>query len=253
MACMELFEVESLLGRFVTEVAQLLDPPAIWAHGSLALGDFQAGRSDLDLVAVIAEPLTPGLTARLTALHERLLREEPAAAKLHCAYLPIADIADVEINHYNFAHGHAQRRPVSPVSRCELLRGGRVLAGLSPAELLPPVSDEELAAYVRHMLRSYYLPVVTGSPSAWFSDVWVDQVTLGFARAAVTLRDGRLITKREALEELLRLGVPPRLVADIAGRRYGEAHKTGLNWRLRRALLFRRALAGQIRSVSAEG
>jgi hypothetical protein len=252
MTEIELSDVEAVLDRFIAEVTELLHPLAVWAHGSLALGDYQPGRSDLDLVAVLAEPLTAEQTAQLTALHKRLLRDEPAAAKLYCAYMPISEIADAEISHYNFAHARALRRPVSPVSRCELLCGGRVLHGASPAELLPRVSDAELATHIRHMLRTHYLAVVTWSPSTWFDDMWVDQVALAYARAAVTLRDGRLITKREALEELTQRGAPALLVADIRQRRYGEVRKAGLVWRTRRALTFRTYMRSAIRSLLAE-
>ncbi|GAA3126133.1 hypothetical protein [Nonomuraea salmonea] len=41
------------------------------------------------------------------------------------------------------------------------------------------------------------------------------------ARATVTLQDGRLISKREALEVLHELGAPAVLIADIRARRYG--------------------------------
>ena len=109
MSGMELSEVESVLDRFVAEVTELLQPPAIWAHGSLALGDYQPGRSDLDLVAVLANPLSQEQTTQLTALHTRLLGEAPAAEKLQCAYLPISEIADTEMRHYNFAFARASR------------------------------------------------------------------------------------------------------------------------------------------------
>jgi hypothetical protein len=253
MARMELADTEALVSRFVAEVTELLHPLAVWAHGSLALGDYQPGRSDLDLVAILAEPLGTEQTAQLTDLHTRLLRDEPAAKKLHCAYMPISEVADAGISHYNFAHARAIRRPVSPVSRCELLRGGRVLSGADPAELLPPVSDSELGTYIRHILRTHYLAVVTRSPTTWFSDVWIDQVALAYARAAVTLHDGRLISKGEALEELARRGAPERLVADIRQRRYGEASRAGLVWRTRRALMFRAYMGSAIRALLAEG
>lgn len=45
---------------------------------------------------------------------------------------------------------------------------------------------------------------------------------LTFARASVTLGEGRLISKREALELLPGLGAPVEVVEDIRRRRYGE-------------------------------
>lgn len=46
---------------------------------------------------------------------------------------------------------------------------------------------------------------------------------LTLARAAVTLREGRLITKREALDMLTAMAAPADVVADIRRRRYAAA------------------------------
>ncbi|MFE4782706.1 nucleotidyltransferase domain-containing protein, partial [Streptomyces sp. NPDC056716] len=75
----------TLLGRFVTGLAPFR-PVAVWAHGSLAGGDYQEGRSDLDLIAVLPATPTPRTVWRLALLHTRL-RAEPLAVKLHCTYL----------------------------------------------------------------------------------------------------------------------------------------------------------------------
>ena len=42
---------DALLSRFLDGLTAL-HPVAVWAHGSLAGGDHQEGRSDLDLIAV---------------------------------------------------------------------------------------------------------------------------------------------------------------------------------------------------------
>ena len=45
-------EVRPLLDRFTADAGRAVPLEALWAHGSLALGDCQPGRSDLDLVAL---------------------------------------------------------------------------------------------------------------------------------------------------------------------------------------------------------
>ncbi|NUR68955.1 MAG: nucleotidyltransferase, partial [Streptomyces sp.] len=45
-------QTDALLDRFLSGLAPV-DPIAVWAHGSLAGGDYQEGRSDLDLIAVL--------------------------------------------------------------------------------------------------------------------------------------------------------------------------------------------------------
>ncbi|MFE4170717.1 hypothetical protein ACFRR7_01510 [Streptomyces sp. NPDC056909] len=217
-------EVTRLLGRFGADLGAVVAPVALWAHGSLALGDFRPGRSDLDLIALVGGELTGAQEERLRALHERLVTELPYGRSLHCTYLPLTGVADTGRAHPTWALGEWFERPVTPVARRELALGARVLSGPGPSGLLPAVSDTELTDFIRAELRGYWLRV-TARPELWLQDIWVDVGMLTFARAAVTLREGRLVTKREALDELRAQGAPAEVVDDIAHRRYGTRGK----------------------------
>ncbi|MEV6122337.1 nucleotidyltransferase domain-containing protein [Streptomyces sp. NPDC052077] len=211
-------QTDVLLDRFLDALAPLT-PAAVWAHGSLAGGDYQEGRSDLDLIAVLDGPLTPRTAWRLGVLHARL-RTAPLAGRLHCSYPVPGSLDDPARRHATWAHGGLFTRPVSPVTRAELHAFGRVLHGAEPGELLPPVDPAELAAFVVRDQRDFWRPAVR-RPDLWHQDVWVDLGLLTFARATATLRDGSLITKRRALDELPGLGAPAEVVEDIVRRRYG--------------------------------
>jgi hypothetical protein len=241
-------QTDALLDRFLTGLAPL-DPVAVWAHGSLAGGDYQEGRSDLDLIAVLREPPAARTVWRLALLHARL-RAEPLAAKLHCSYLTPGSAADAERRHLTWAHEQLFRRTVTPVTRRELHSFGRVLHGRPPAGLLPLVPDAELAGYIVRNMREYWRPVVS-RPALWREDVWVDLGLLVLARATVTLRDGRLISKREALAELPRLGAPAEVVEDITARRYGDPAPPTEEWLARRAALTRAYLGPAIDTLVA--
>ncbi|MFE4368890.1 hypothetical protein ACFRMN_11735 [Streptomyces sp. NPDC056835] len=231
--------VTRLLDRFMADVSAAVPLVALWAHGSLAFGDFQPGRSDLDLVALVGTEPTDAQRERLRALHQRLFAEAPFADKLHCTYLPRQDAADAGRSHPTWALGEWFERPVSPVGRRELTTGALVLTGPSPVGELPGVSDAELTDFIRRDLRDYWLPV-TAKPELWVHDAWVDAAMLTFARASVTLRDGRLVTKREALDELRAQGAPAAVVEDIHRRRYGTADGPGTEeWLHRRGELAR--------------
>ncbi|MER5197887.1 nucleotidyltransferase domain-containing protein [Streptomyces sp. NPDC002755] len=228
---------EALLDRFLAGLPDL-DPVAVWAHGSLAGGDYQEGRSDLDLIAVLAGPLTPRAVWHLGRLHARL-RNEPLAPLLHCTYLTPDRAADPERRHLTWAHGQLFRRTVTPVTRRELLDFGRVLYGKPPGALLPRVPDRALGDFVVRDQRDFWRPAVDKA-QLWHQNVWVDLGLLTFARATVTVRDGRLISKRQALDELSALGAPSEVVADIARRRYDEgAGPADAGWPARRAELTR--------------
>ncbi|MFI1026585.1 nucleotidyltransferase domain-containing protein [Streptomyces sp. NPDC020951] len=230
---------DALLERFLAELAELspAGPVAVWAHGSLAGGDYQEGRSDLDLVAVPAGPLTPRAVWGLARLHARL-RGEPLAPQLHCTYLTPARAAEPGRRHLTWAHGELFRRTVTPVTRRELHGFGRVLHGRSPHALLPPVTDRELDDFVVRDQRDFWRPALDRA-DLWHRDVWVDLGLLTYARATVTLREGRLVSKREALDTLPGLGAPMEVVEDIERRRYGRPEQPDGPWLDRRGELTR--------------
>jgi hypothetical protein len=239
---------DALLDRFLHGLAPLR-PLAVWAHGSLAGGDYQEGRSDLDLIAVLPDASGLGTVRRTVTLHRRL-RTEPLAAKLHCSYLTPATLADPGRAHLTWAHGHVMRRPVTPVTRRELHDFGRVLHGEAPGALLPEVPDARLHGFVVQDQRDFWRPAVDKA-RLWRQDVWVDLGLLTFARATFTLREGRLISKREALDELTRLDAPADVVEDIRHRRYGHPAPSADSWLVRRAGLTRGYLGPAIDELVA--
>ncbi|MGW4380194.1 nucleotidyltransferase [Kitasatospora sp. NPDC004531] len=210
-----------VLREFTARVRAATSVTALWVHGSLAFGDYRHGLSDLDLIAVLPTAPDAALRAELTELHRKLIDDRPDAEKLHCGYLPQDGLADPADDHFTFAQGEPMDRPVSLISRRELLDGALRLAGsATPAALLPPVSDAELHEYIRTDLRTYWYPH-TARLDLWQHDIWVDFGPITAARATVALRENRLITKREAISQLPHLGASFTLVADITARRYG--------------------------------
>jgi hypothetical protein len=243
-------DVRPLLDRFTADVARVLPLVALWAHGSLALGDFQPGRSDLDLVALIGAGITSGQRQQLQRMHETLLGEVPLADKVHCAYLARSQLADAGQGHVTWAHGRLLDRVVSPVSRRELHQGGLWLFGSAPAAVVPEVTDQELADYILGDLRDFWYPH-TDQPDLWLRDIWVDLGLLTLARARTTLQDGRLITNREALEELAGAGAPADVLRDIYQRRYETGPQISQQWRARRGFLARTYVRAGIEQVLA--
>ena len=92
------------------------------------------------------------------------------------------------------------------------------MLGPPPAELVPPVSEAELADAARGELTGYWSGAVA-KRRIWMEDVYVDLGLTTLARVEATLTEGRLITKTEAIARLDRFDVPPGLVAEIAARR----------------------------------
>jgi hypothetical protein len=243
-------ETGRLLDRFAAEAAGAVPLAALWAHGSLALGDYQPGPSDLDLIALVEAPPAPAQEDELRRVHQALHDQVPLAQKLHCTYVARAEWADTSQQHLTWAHGEMFARPVTPVSRRELHLGGLVLRGPAPATVVPPVTDQELADFIRADLRDNWYPA-TERADHWRQDIWVDVGLLTFARATVTLRDGRLITKREGLDVLASLGAPDGLVRDIYQRRYENPPPITESWRAERGEQARTFFRGGIEQLLA--
>lgn len=248
MSIAETNETDELLDRFGRKVRQVVPVEAIWAHGSLALGDFQPRSSDVDLVVLSTGELDLTRQAELRGMHKKLAKRSELGERLSCTYVDKTHIAEVGRLHPTWAHGKALGRPLTPMMRRELLAGGLTLYGPEPAGIVPPVSDEELAEFVRADLRDFWYPA-TDKKSIWQKDVWVDLGPLTVARAKVTLEDGRLITKGEALDVMNSLAAPPALVDDICRRRYETDPAITRKWRAERGELARMFVREQIEKV----
>jgi len=181
----------------------------VWAHGSLAGGDYQPGRSDLDLIAIVDRPCSAAEQQHLREVHESLGGAFALASKLHCSYCAAGELDDPAHLHLTWAHEELMHRRVTPVTRRELHDFGLVLYGQAPAAVLPPVTGEQLAEFVVQDLESFWLPSLD-HPELWDRDIWVDLGLLTLARATVTLRDGKLITKARALVRAYRARCPGR-------------------------------------------
>src|SRR5215469_15278317 len=225
-----------LLGRFVSAIQPVVPLVSVWAHGSLAGGDYQPGRSDLDLIAILSRPCTGAEEQRLREVHESLGSGTALASGLHCSYCAAEELDDATRLHLTWAHEELMRRRVTPVTRRELLDFGLVLYGEEPAALLPPVTDAQPAEFVVQDMESFWLPSLD-HPERWERDIWVDLGMLTLARATVALREGKLITKAEALCVLTELGAPATVVDDIRHRRYGNPGPASRRWLARRAEL----------------
>ena len=233
--------VDDLVRTFADRVRPVAGVTAFWVAGSLASGDYHPGVSDLDLVALVRSPLDEQQQHALADLHEDLVRTDDRAAKLHCDYLAATEVDDVGAEHVRWAHGELYRHPLSGIARAELLRFGTTIYGPAPGDVLPPVGDADLAAAVRGELTGYWTDAL-GKPHLWLQDVYVDIGLFTLARAEATLREGRLVTKQEALPRLAGLGVDPDLVAELTRRRQGEPVHLSARQRLARARQVRRVM-----------
>jgi hypothetical protein len=192
----------------------------LYVAGSVASGDYRPGVSDIDAVALVDPPPAPATRRVLVATHEHLLRA-PSGAHLHCAYVARRHLGDGAYRHWTWAFDELFRRPFSSIARAELLADPVVVRGPRPAQWLPAMGSDDLRAAARAELRGYWTRAVRRR-SIWQQDVYVDHGLTTVARADLTIRDGRLVTKSEAIEHLVELGLASELVDGVRSRRDGE-------------------------------
>jgi hypothetical protein len=168
-------------------------------------------------------------------------------------YVPARQLGEPDRAHWTWAHGTLFRRPLSAFARAELNPTpahptGVVLHGPPPSTFFGPVPPDVLRDAARAELAGYWTRAVRRR-RPWRSDVAVDLGLLTIARAEITGREGRLVTKEEALRGLPALGVPADLAAAVALRRRGAGPALRRRARRRQGRVARRVVARGIRAL----
>ena len=85
-------DINSVLSSLLADVRRILGDRlvGVYLDGSLALGDFVLGRSDIDFDVVITELLPDKVVSALFEMHQRLAANElPWGDELEGSYLPL--------------------------------------------------------------------------------------------------------------------------------------------------------------------
>lgn len=227
---------------FAGEIRSALKASSILVGGSIATGDYRPGISDMDLVAVVPDPLDATRQRHVARLHRSFIRKLPTARKLHCVYVPASEVDDIALSHPTWTSGRLVQRPLSGIARAELNQFGFAIVGAAPRTVLPPMSIAAVHQAVRDELSGYWTTAI-GWRTMWLRDSFVDLGLLTMARADAELRECELITKSAALDRLALLDVPAWLVEGIVRRRRGHRTAVGIARRVRRAQLVRNLVA----------
>jgi predicted nucleotidyltransferase len=206
--------LDAVLADLVAGARSVLgdDLVGVYLQGSFAVGDADE-YSDVDFLVPTRRPVTPGQEEGLRALHAAFpVRAEgrapdgpvPWAGRLEGSYPPVAELRTLAATGRPWLYvdnGHAEMEwslhDNTSVVRWSLREHGRVLAGPDPAELVCPVTAEELRAQVRVDATRLMplLPTWTELDNAWTQPY----VVATFCRFLHTLDTGRVHSKRSGL------------------------------------------------------
>lgn len=208
LAVTELARELSVLG-WVTELL---------VGGSLATGDYVAGVSDLDLVALAIGPIDAGRIAVLKSIHHGLDRGVGSGQDLGCVYVDNARLDDTSATHPTWTHGSLVNRHLSGIARAELVLHGFSVFGRSPLDVLPAMTPDDVRQASRDELAGYWTYAARHA-SWWLDPVIADLGLTSMARGRHAIATGELITKTRAIEEAY---APNWLIDQLRARRRGE-------------------------------
>ncbi len=195
--------VNAVLHTLLSDVQTILGPHFVgmYLYGSLAGGDFDPRRSDVDFLVVTAAELPGDLIAALETLHARLAASgDKWAVKLEGAYIPQRalrryDPADPPYPFVNEGRFYLARPGSDWVIQRHVLREqGVVLAGPALHALIDPVGPDDLRQAVAAILREWWAPMLDDPARLRRSDYQAYAV-LTMCRALYTLENRAIVSK----------------------------------------------------------
>lgn len=251
-------EIQPLLEKYVmlmqTDLPELLS--ALYVHGSIALDDFQVGRSDVDFIAVLSRPCTKNGLAQLKHVHDQLAQTFPRMP-LSGAYLQIDDLGKTESDiaphpHYHDGILHAHGiHDINDVTWFLLKTRPVVVFGAEPQFAYMPDWTPIKTAMLDN-LNSYWKQFLRNPARiVWlYSDYGVEWVVLGVVRLLYTLEENDITSKSGAGEWGL-AHLPEKwhpIIHEALNLRRGE--QSGYRSRLLRSLTAYRFTAYVIRTCN---
>jgi hypothetical protein len=200
----------------------------LYLYGSLASGDFDPHRSDIDFVVVTASEPPDEVLPALEAMHARMAASGSKwAVKLEGAYIPqIAlrryDPAEAPCPYLNEGHFRVGRLGSDWVIQRHVLREqGVVVAGPAPQTLIDPVQPDDLRRAVLGILREWWSPMLHNPDPRLHGGEYQAYAVLTMCRALYTLQHGIIASKP----------VAARWAQAALGERWAALIERALAWR----------------------
>jgi len=197
----------------------------LYLGGSLAVGDFNPQRSDIDFVAVTLDDLPPERVAALQAMHIRLWAIAiPWGRRLDGSYVPQHVFRRWTADHppCPFVEGDGftvTQQGSAVIQRHIIHRYGVAVAGPRPEEILDSVSAEELRGALHEILERWWRPLL--DEPAWVRQSEMQPFAiLTMCRTLYTLEHGVIASKP----------VAARWCKQAIGRQWTELIDWALAW-----------------------
>jgi len=236
----------------------------VYLVGSIALGDYQEGRSDIDFVALLASPLSVTQIESLARIHAAMTASE--GPHFDGFYIEQAELERVPAPKWapfsvdGVFRSDAVCFEINPVTWLCLAQHGISVRG-RPAQALAIATDPaSLQSFEVDNLRTYWKPWIEEGSKALARkapDEGADAAVLawgvlGMLRIACTLTTGRIVSKTEAGRWALTrypLQWHP-VIQDALSARFGEVTRLPIT-RCHRALEFMRYVIADVLAAAS--
>src|SRR6266478_1587175 len=222
-------EINSVLEELLSRVRAILGRcfVGMYLDGSLAIGDFEPDKSDLDFVVVTDGELSAETFRDLKTMHEDIAAGASKWAKeLEGSYIPQSVLRH---DRRPAAHPYIDRGSTLAIVHQEsgywiihrhvLREHGVVLAGPPPRTLIDPVQPSELREAVLGILREWWVPMLVDAPLLQNS-FYRCYAVLTMARMLYTIRHGAIVSKL----------VAARWAEEALDRRWSPLIRDALAW-----------------------
>ena len=198
-------EVNVVLKNLLAHVQAILEDQVVglYLYGSLATGDFEPSRIDIDFVVVTKQELPKSLITRLEAMHQDLATGSGYAAKLEGTYIPLNSLRRYEPNGpecliVNEGCFYMAPQGSDWIIQQRILREfGINVWGPPMADLIDPVHANDLRWAVQADLREWWAPMLQ-NPSRLNEAEYQPYAALSMCRALYTMEHGAVVSKTKA-------------------------------------------------------
>lgn len=200
-------DVNALLDHLLRELRAVLreELVGLYLYGSLSLGDFDPGGSDIDFLVATGDRLPVETVAALGEMHARIAASGlPWSRRLEGSYLPLAalrrhDPADARHPSIglDWEFGVWEHGSNWVIERQIVREHGVAVWGPPPRSLIDPVAPEALRAATREALLGFWAEQLHG-PDWLRARAYQAFTILTMCRALQTLATGRVASKSEA-------------------------------------------------------
>ncbi len=236
-------DVTDLICEFRAELQRIIKNKfyGLYLYNSVAMGNFEPESSDIDFIVVLNDILVDEEIDDLSILHNKLIDKHVHGLKLDGMYLQQDMIGKMNNNIETYPYvkeGNLFKEgyfDINYITWWSLKEFEMAIDSPSIKDRLEEIEFKDIINTMRYNLNQYWLPKLEDK-EIFKEDMWVEFGVLTLSRIIYTLKEGGIISKKEACEFILKdsaewndiveeaLAIrklqPRSVISDISNRKY---------------------------------